>query len=125
VPQPVGQSVHSLLIIARPHPLLRVKVGNVAKLQPGTQPPLFGLAQLPDQRHFQLAKVPAECALLLVGQRLVAKHQNRVAVHTSLDCGDFTLRQRGADIDTGYRADEQGVVLTDSNAHERFLLLPC
>src|SRR5262249_31399465 len=55
--------------------------------------------------------------LLLIVERLVAKHENGVLVHAGFDRLDRIARQRFRDVDAGYRADEARVKPTDADRH--------
>ena len=117
VPQPIGQRVHPAPVVARAQFVARSEVGDVAELQPVAETAIFRLGHLTGEGDLQFAEIAAEFELLFVGQGLVGKHQDGIAVHARFDRRHLVARERPRDVDAGHLADEDRMNLTDADVH--------
>ena len=116
MPQPVGQ-------FEEPHPVVGgddvAVLVEVREIRHAGAEPLGGATADMAGRlvRLQLAEMTGEGELRFVGEKLIAEHQHRVAVHARLDRGDLIRAERLMAIDAGDLANEQRMQWSDRYRH--------
>jgi hypothetical protein len=117
VPQSVGQPVEPPLAVGLEHVGIAVEIGNIGDLV-GRDPMLdAGVPRLLGRR-LDGAEVSGKGDLLVVGELLVVKDHDRVAVNHRLDGVTVGSGQGSGEIDVGNLSHEVGVDRRNGNAHD-------
>ena len=122
MPQAVGQPVEPALAVGFEHLAVTVEIGNVgdvvarqAMLDAG-MPRLLG-------GGMDRSEMAGEIDLLVVGEFLVVKDHDRIAVDRVLDGIAVGGLQRACKVDAGNLCREIGMRGLDGDAHDRLLRL--
>ena len=81
------------------------------------EPLVLGLGDVAAAGNLEAAEVGAEHHLLLVGEPLIAEHEDGVLVHAGLDSSDLGLADRLGDVDAGHLAGEARRHSADGDRH--------
>ena len=122
VPQAIGQPVEPALAVGLEDLAVAVEVGDVGDLGAVEAMLDAGMPRLLGRR-MDRAEMAGEIDLLLVGELLVAKDHDRVAVDRVLDGVAVGGLQRLREVDAGNLGDELRLGRLDGDAHNRLLRL--
>jgi hypothetical protein len=120
MPQLVAEVEQTAAIVARQRLVIVAEVRHVVDQR--IEPLLLRPGHIAAGRVLDLTEIAAERDLLLVGNILAMKHQDRIAVHPGLDCHGFIGRESPAQIDPRDLADEDRMDLPDRDNHWRNLV---
>ena len=88
MPQQIAQIEHALTIVPVQNAMVGVQIGHIGHFRAKT--PVFRLCDVAGRaRQLQRAKISTERELLVVGDVLVMKHQNRIFVHPGVNRRDI------------------------------------
>ena len=117
MPELVAEIEQPAAVVARQRPVVLAEIGHVVHQR--VEPLFVRLRDIAAGRVLDLAEIAREGDLLLVGDVLIVKHEDGVAVHPGLDRRDLVRGQRPTQIDPGHFADKHRMNLADRNGHRK------
>ena len=115
MPELVAQIEQPAPVVARQRPIVLAEVRDI--VHQGVEPLLVRLRHIAARRILDLAEIEGEGDLLCVGDVLIVKHEDRIAVHPGLDRRHLLARQRPPQIHSGDLADKHRMDLANGDSH--------